>query len=449
MRSSRVRRVKRTARKSISRALSRMPRSKRSKSKRSKSKRSKRSLVEELRETLSLPELESDLGVSPKAWSAKLQGKGTKGKKGKKSHKKKHKKKKMKGGSAGRLLKNAERLDVLMGNVISATELLGAFEKVFEDPDEMFEKLKGLLRRTKGNPTVRIPHLLYHAGPNDGWYSYSIGREGARDHFIFKYNFDEEKMNMGKKDFPFSIEGLDELMGNVKSATELLEAFKKVYPDAAGHNKVVKLKGLLRRTKGNPTVRIPHLLYHAGPDDDGWYSYSIGTLGFPDHFKFKYNFNNNKMKTGSVDFHFDLDIPKKGQAAINSSESLSQYLTSIGEDLEELKTYLMKVKNGDKDIRTEAISDAGEGWFQFYYEKKLNFWYNLITETMNCQEGIPSKGDSYNFQLDIEASAAGSASAGEPGPPAGKPGPRIVNLGSSFRPGKPGPPAGIPPPSDD
>ena len=89
------------------------------KSKRSKSKRSKRSLVEELRETLSLPELESDLGIlsvqkkkkskkskkkkkKSKAWSAKLHGKGTKGskgKKGKKSHKKKHKGKKMKGGA--------------------------------------------------------------------------------------------------------------------------------------------------------------------------------------------------------------------------------------------------------------------------------------------------------------------------------------------------------------
>ena len=66
--------------------------------------------VKELSETLTLPELESDLGVSSvhkkakkkkktKAWSAKLHGKGAKGKKGKKSHKKKHKKKKMKGGS--------------------------------------------------------------------------------------------------------------------------------------------------------------------------------------------------------------------------------------------------------------------------------------------------------------------------------------------------------------
>lgn len=121
MRSSRVRRVKRTARKSISRALSRMNRSRgKGKSKRSKSKRSKRSLVEELRETLSLPELESDLGIlsvqkkkkskkskkkkkKSKAWSAKLHGKGTKGskgKKGKKSHKKKHKGKKMKGGGS-------------------------------------------------------------------------------------------------------------------------------------------------------------------------------------------------------------------------------------------------------------------------------------------------------------------------------------------------------------
>tara|TARA_Y100000389_G_C17292384_1_gene428690 strand:- start:144 stop:686 length:543 start_codon:yes stop_codon:yes gene_type:complete len=100
-----------------------MPRSKRGKgsnSKRSNSKRSnstKRSLLDELSETLSLPELESDEPLvsvnvpkkkkskkkkkkkkKSKAWSAKLHGKGTKGKKGKKSHKKKHKKK-MKGGS--------------------------------------------------------------------------------------------------------------------------------------------------------------------------------------------------------------------------------------------------------------------------------------------------------------------------------------------------------------
>ena len=112
MRSSRVRRVKRTARKSIGRALSRMNRSRG----KGKSKRSNRSLVEELRETLSLPELESDLGIlsvqkkkkskkskkkkkKSKAWSAKLHGKGAKGKKGKKSHKKKHKGKKMKGGA--------------------------------------------------------------------------------------------------------------------------------------------------------------------------------------------------------------------------------------------------------------------------------------------------------------------------------------------------------------
>ena len=116
MRSSRFRRVKRTARKSISRALTRMPRSKLSK--RSKSKRSnKRSLVEELRETLSLPEVEDEQPVSvsvPKkkkskkkkkstAWSAKLHGKGTKSKKGKKKHKKKHKKKKMKGGEVNNL----------------------------------------------------------------------------------------------------------------------------------------------------------------------------------------------------------------------------------------------------------------------------------------------------------------------------------------------------------
>jgi hypothetical protein len=116
MRSSRVRRVKRTSRKSIGRALSRMPRSKRGKrsNKGGRTKKgSKRNILDELRETLSLPELESDLGIlsvqkkkkskkkkkKSKAWSAKLHGKGTKGKKGKKSHKKKHKKK-MEGGSS-------------------------------------------------------------------------------------------------------------------------------------------------------------------------------------------------------------------------------------------------------------------------------------------------------------------------------------------------------------
>lgn len=132
MRSSRVRRVKRTARKSIkarksiSKARSRMAR--RRQSKRGKGTK-KRSLVKELSETLSLPDLSSVLeypknkkGDRPvilvdsdsvsaqkkskkkskkkkksKAWSAKIHGKGTKGKKGKKKHKKKHKKK-MKGG---------------------------------------------------------------------------------------------------------------------------------------------------------------------------------------------------------------------------------------------------------------------------------------------------------------------------------------------------------------
>ena len=114
MRSSRVRRVKRTAKRSIGRGLTRMPRSKRGKGSNSKrSNSTKRSLLDELSETLSLPELESDEPLvsvnvpkkkkskkkkkKSKAWSAKLHGKGTKGKKGKKSHKKKHKKK-MKGG---------------------------------------------------------------------------------------------------------------------------------------------------------------------------------------------------------------------------------------------------------------------------------------------------------------------------------------------------------------
>lgn len=98
-------------------------------------KRSSKGLIQNLTETLSLPDLSSVLeypknkkGDRPvifsdsdeesvqkkskkkkskkkksKAWSAKLHGKGTKGKKGKKGKKKKKKKKKMKGGSSEKL----------------------------------------------------------------------------------------------------------------------------------------------------------------------------------------------------------------------------------------------------------------------------------------------------------------------------------------------------------
>lgn len=146
MRSSRVRRVKRTSRKSISRALSRMPRSKRGKrsNKGGRTKKgSKRNILEELRETLSLPELESDLGIlsvqkkkkskkkkkKSKAWSAKLHGKGTKGKKGKK----KHKKKKMKGGSV-RVLEE-RRL---------AKEIESSLNKLADLDPQNFLKFKGV-----------------------------------------------------------------------------------------------------------------------------------------------------------------------------------------------------------------------------------------------------------------------------------------------------------------
>ena len=161
MRSSRVRRVKRTARKSISRALTRMPRSMRSKrskskrSKRSKSKRSnKRNILDELKETLSLPEVEDEQTVSvsvpkkkkskkkkkkSKAWSAKLHGKGTKGKKGKKSHKKKHKKKKMKGGSGSRLTP-----EELFRNISGRVGEFGVSGQRCGESDDQQEKLERL-----------------------------------------------------------------------------------------------------------------------------------------------------------------------------------------------------------------------------------------------------------------------------------------------------------------
>ena len=169
MRSSRVRRVKRTARKSISRALSRMPRSKRSKrsnsKRRNKGKRTKRGSkrnifnlkLDELRETLSLAGVEDKQSVllsSPKkkskkkkkskAWSSKLHGKGTKGKKGKKSHKKKYKKKKMKGGAQESTI-SQERANEIVDKIISKVK----DHLSTEDMDEVKQKREGLIESVK------------------------------------------------------------------------------------------------------------------------------------------------------------------------------------------------------------------------------------------------------------------------------------------------------------
>ena len=147
-------------------------------------KRSSKGLIQNLTETLSLPDLSSVLeypknkkGDRPviysdsdeesvqkkskkkkskkkkkkkktKAWSAKLHGKGTKGKKGKKSHKKKHKKKKMKGGMVG---EHPAPVDETLKKKIkdknfSIEELGGKllkYEDIHQKKEEELDKIKG------------------------------------------------------------------------------------------------------------------------------------------------------------------------------------------------------------------------------------------------------------------------------------------------------------------